>query len=124
MSSILKCTTFHFHSSFPKDLASCLLCSLVSLSCLRKLDNSFCGQSQLPDAMGCLHWLEELNIGGNNCVTLPGLSELSKLVHLNLEHCKLLESLPQLPFPTAIEHDLQINTYAWEEKRIDHFQLS
>ncbi|MCH92775.1 TIR-NBS-LRR resistance protein [Trifolium medium] len=28
-----------------------------------------------------------------------------------MEHCKLLESLPQLPFPTAIEHDLQINTY-------------
>jgi hypothetical protein len=79
---------------------------------LRKLDISFCGLSQLPDAMGCLRWLEELNIGGNNFVKLPSLRELSKLVHLNLEHCKLLESLPQLPFPTAaIEHDLQINTY-------------
>jgi hypothetical protein len=26
-----------------------------------------------------------------------------------LEHCKLLESLPELPFLAAIEHDLRIN---------------
>jgi hypothetical protein len=101
----------------PKEYASCLLSSLLSLSCLHKLDISFCSLSQLPDAIGCLHWLEELNIGGNNFVTLPSLSELSKLKYLNLEHCKLLESLPRLPFPTAIEHDLQINIHEKKKKK-------
>ncbi|KAL5055146.1 hypothetical protein RYX36_035828 [Vicia faba] len=48
---------------------------------------------------------------GNNFVTLPSLSELSKLVYLNLEHCKQLESLPELPFPMTIEQDLRKNKY-------------
>jgi Leucine-rich repeat (LRR) protein len=82
-----------------------LLPSLASLYGLCELDISFCGLTQLPDVIGCLCWLEELNLGGNNFVTLPSLKKLSKLVFLNLEHCKLLESLPDLPSPTAIELD-------------------
>jgi len=106
-SSIFKWTTLiRFRS---KDSTTCLLRSLLSFSCLRKLDISFCGLSQLFDAIGCLRCLEELNLGGNNFVTLPSLKDLSKLLCLNLEHCKLLESLPQLPFPTAIKHDLPID---------------
>jgi hypothetical protein len=111
-SSFLKWTKFRFHSlyhSANKALPSCLLSSLLRLSCLHKLDISFCGLSQLPDAIGCLSWLEELNLGGNNFVTLPSMCELSKLVYLNLEHCKMLESLPQLPFPMTINHDLRIS---------------
>jgi len=91
-------------SLYHEVLTSCLLPSLLSIYCLNEVDISFCGLSYLPDAIGCLLRLERLNIGGNNFVTLPSLRELSKLVYLNLEHCKLLESFPQLPFPTAFEH--------------------
>jgi len=79
-----------------------LLPSLRSLYCLRSLDISFCHLSQVPDTIECLRSLERLNLGGNDFVTLPSLRKLSKLVYLNLAHCKLLESLPQLPSPTAI----------------------
>ncbi|CAK8577201.1 unnamed protein product [Lathyrus sativus] len=85
--------------------------SFLSKYCLRELDISFCGLSQLPEAIGFLRCLEMLNVGGNNFVTLPSLRELSKLVYLNLEHCKQLESLPALPFPMTIEQDLRQNKY-------------
>jgi len=115
-SSILKWTSFRFRSLYPdahKDLASCLLPPLLSLCNLLELDISFCGLRQIPDAIGGLHWLERLDLGGNNFVTLPSLSELPRLVYLDLEHCKLLESLPQLPFPTA-KHDLhKYNKYKY-----------
>jgi hypothetical protein len=73
-SSFLEWTKFRFHSlyhSADKALPSCLLSSLLRLSCLHKLDISFCGLSQLPDAIGCLSGLEELNLGGKFFVTLP-----------------------------------------------------
>ncbi|XP_058730457.1 disease resistance protein RUN1-like isoform X2 [Vicia villosa] len=103
-SSFLKWTALRYHSLYSrahKDLASCLLPFLVNFSSLVELDISFCGLTELPDAIGCLHWLEELNLGGNKFVTLPSLKEICRLAFLKLEHCKLLESLPQLPFPTA-----------------------
>ncbi|KAL5055110.1 hypothetical protein RYX36_035792 [Vicia faba] len=113
-SSIMKWTAFRYHSLFSrahKDLANCLLPFFVSFSSLVQLDISFCGLSQLPDAIGCLRSLEELNLGGNNFVTLPSLEEHYRLAFLNLEHCKLLESLPQLPFPTTIDPGLRKNKY-------------
>ncbi|WJX50831.1 hypothetical protein P8452_37082 [Trifolium repens] len=76
------------------------------LNCLSEIDISFCGLSQLPDAIGCLCQLQSLNLEGNYFVSLPSLNEFSKLIYLNLNHCKFLESLPQLPFPTAINWDL------------------
>jgi Leucine-rich repeat (LRR) protein len=79
-----------------------LLPSLRSLYCLREVDISYCHLSQVPDTIECLHWLERLNLKGNDFVTLPSLRKLSKLVYLNLEHCKLLEFLPQLPFSTTM----------------------
>jgi len=87
--------------------------SLRSLCCLRKVDISFCHLSQVPDTIECLHWLERLNLGGNDFVTLPSLGKLCKLEYLNLEHCKLLESLPQLPFSTAIGRDHHKNKKDW-----------
>jgi hypothetical protein len=107
-SSILKWTTFLFDSLYPDAqnyLSSCLLPPFLSLCNLLVLDISFCGLRQIPDAIGYLHWLERLDLGRNNFVTLPSLSELPRFLYLDLEHCKLLESLPQLPFPTA-KHDL------------------
>ncbi|CAK8577205.1 unnamed protein product [Lathyrus sativus] len=87
--------------------------SFLSKYCLRELDISCCGLSQVPEAIGFLRCLEMLNVGGNNFVTLPSLRELSKLVYLNLENCKCLESLPELPFPTTIKKDLRKNKYMW-----------
>ncbi|XP_058730509.1 disease resistance protein RUN1-like isoform X2 [Vicia villosa] len=80
------------------------LLSLASLHALCELDISFCGLSQLPaDTIGGLHCLQILNLGGNNFVTLPSLAQLSELAYLNLEHCMLLKSFPELPSPTAIK---------------------
>jgi len=106
--SIFKWIMSTFHSLHPKqhkDLASCLLPSLHSFSCLRELDISFCGLNQIPDSIGHISCLQRLNLGGNYFVTLPSFRELSRLVYLNLEHCKLLKSLPALPSPVAIEQD-------------------
>lgn len=87
-----------------------LLPSLASFSCLRELDIGFCGVRKLPDAIGCLHWLERLNLEGNNFVTMPSLADLSKLVYLNLQHCKHLEYFPKLPKPSAMEQDQSFKT--------------
>jgi len=103
-SSSLKRNMLPNHSSFPTPTTRKNLFS--SLHSLRELNLSFCNLLQIPNAIGCLYWLEALNLGGNNFVTVPSLRELSKLVYLSLEHCKLLKSLPVLPFPTAVEHDL------------------
>jgi hypothetical protein len=110
--SSLKWTTIGLRSfyDYQKVLASSLLPSFLSLYCLSEVDISFCGLSQLPDAIGSLSQLERLNIGGNNFVTLPSLKELSNLEYLNLEHCKLLESLPHLPFPTFFDHMTKYKT--------------
>ncbi|KEH27177.1 putative winged helix-turn-helix DNA-binding domain, toll-like receptor [Medicago truncatula] len=87
--------------------------SLHSLYCLRSIDISYCRLSHVPDSIECLHSLERLNLGGNYFVTLPSLRKLSKLVYLNLEHCKLLESLPQLPSPTTIGRERDENDDVW-----------
>jgi len=44
-------------------------------------------------------------------VRLPSLRKLSKLVYLNLEHCKLLESFPQLPSSPIIGREREENEY-------------
>ena len=102
-SSVFKWTMLPHHSLFSATTThTSLLPSLRSLHCLREVDISFCNLSKVPDAIECLHWLERLNLGGNNFVTLPSLRKLSKLEYLNLEHCILFEYLPQLPSPTTI----------------------
>ncbi|RDX76298.1 TMV resistance protein N, partial [Mucuna pruriens] len=71
-------------------------------SALHYLDLSFCNLLQIPDAIGNLHSLAILNLGGNKFVTLPTtIKELSKLQCLNLQHCKQLKYLPQLPTTTG-----------------------
>lgn len=64
------------------------------------LDLSFCNLLQIPDAIGNLHSLVKLNLGGNKFVILPNtIKQLSELRSLNLEHCKQLKYLPELPTP-------------------------
>jgi hypothetical protein len=108
MSLVLKWITLPFRSLYTKankGLGSCLLSSFPSFSFLRELDISFCGLSQIPDAIGCIRWLGRLNLSANNFVTLPSLGELFKLVYLNLQHCKQLKLLPELPLSVAIKQD-------------------
>ncbi|XP_045788672.1 disease resistance protein RUN1-like isoform X3 [Trifolium pratense] len=110
--SFWKRTTIGLRSfyGYHEGLASSLLPSFLSLYCLSEVDISFCGLSQLPSAIGCLRQLVRLNISGNNFVILPNLKELSNLEYLNLQHCMLLESLPQLPFPTLFDITTKRNT--------------
>ncbi|CAJ2634064.1 unnamed protein product [Trifolium pratense] len=80
-----------------------LLLPLVSLlSCLQHLDLSFCNLPQIPNAIGWLHCLETLNLTGNNFVRLPSIKELFKLRRLNLDHCKQLKYLTELPSKTVL----------------------
>lgn len=74
--------------------------SLSDWYSVRKLDLSDCifCEGAIPDDIGCLSSLEELNLGGNNFVSLPAsIRWLSKLILLNLEGCKKLQQLPDLP---------------------------
>ncbi|CAJ1978759.1 unnamed protein product [Sphenostylis stenocarpa] len=86
-----------------KSSGGCLLPSLPTFFSMQDLDLSFCNLSQIPDAIGSMHSLETLNLGGNNFVSLPSsISKLSKLIYLNLEHCKQLRFFPEMPSPTAL----------------------
>ncbi|XP_027909543.1 disease resistance protein TAO1-like isoform X2 [Vigna unguiculata] len=72
--------------------------SLSSVPCLEYLDISFGNLLQIPDGIGNLRSLRGLNLGGNKFVTLPStIKKLSNLQHLNLEHCKEMKYLPELP---------------------------
>ncbi|RDX92886.1 TMV resistance protein N, partial [Mucuna pruriens] len=89
-------------------------CLLPSLHCLRDLDISFCNLCQIPHGIGCLGCLERLNLGGNNFVKLPcDLRKLCNLVYLNLDHCKQLKYLPELPLLTC----LPTREVAWGTRR-------
>jgi len=90
---------FHFFSPpKPEDSLGLLLSSLSCIPCLLDLDISFCNLHQIPDEIGNLRSLKYLNLGGNEFVTLPStIKELSNLQRLNLEHCKQLKYLPELP---------------------------
>ncbi|XP_058730475.1 disease resistance protein RUN1-like [Vicia villosa] len=88
----------------PEDSVGLLLPSLSRLSCLEYLDLSFCNLLQIPTAIGLLHCLETLYLGGNNFVTLPSsIKELSQLRILNLQHCKQLKYLPELPSKNVLQ---------------------
>ncbi|XP_057450973.1 disease resistance protein Roq1-like isoform X2 [Lotus japonicus] len=108
-SSILKIVRFPLHwfySGRREESIGLLLPSVPHFLCLKELDLSFCNLFQVPDAIGCLHSLMWLNLNGNNFVTLPSsIKELSKLLELKLEHCKLLKYLPELPVRSKASFD-------------------
>ncbi|KAL2328008.1 hypothetical protein Fmac_021435 [Flemingia macrophylla] len=70
----------------------------LHFSRLRRLDLSFCNLFQIPDAIGSLQSLVSLNLEGNKFLRLSAaIKELSNLCILNLNHCKQLKYLPELP---------------------------
>ncbi|XP_050108507.1 TMV resistance protein N-like [Malus sylvestris] len=77
-----------------------VLSSLYPLRCLENLVLHYCdlGEGDIPDDIGCLSSLKELDLSGNNFVTLPAsIKCLSRLEHLWLVGCERLEQLPDLP---------------------------
>ncbi|MED6131540.1 hypothetical protein PIB30_010586 [Stylosanthes scabra] len=103
-SSIYKTLTrplHHFLSSrrHPNSVGLLVPC-FSRFPALTFLDISFCNLLQIPDAIGQLRCLQDLNIGGNNIVTLPHcIEELPMLRWLNLEYCKHLKWLPSTLLP-------------------------
>ncbi|WKA00211.1 hypothetical protein VitviT2T_018593 [Vitis vinifera] len=76
------------------------LSSLTVLHSLKKLNLSDRNllEGALPSDLSSLSWLECLDLSRNNFITVPtSLSRLPHLRRLIVEHCKNLQSLPELP---------------------------
>ncbi|XP_062024435.1 TMV resistance protein N-like [Rosa rugosa] len=95
-----------FHSVSPHRL-SLVLASFKHFCSLKELHLNDCklGEGDIPDDIGCLSSLENLDLSVNNFVSLPAsLSRLSKLKYLNLDDCKRLQQLPDLPLFSGTCH--------------------
>ncbi|KAJ4713855.1 NBS-like putative resistance protein [Melia azedarach] len=88
---------------FPRgnlDSIGFFLPSLSGLCALRRLDVGDCNlqEGAIPDDLGCLSSLTNLNLSRNNFISIPAsISQLAKLETLNIDYCKMLEALPDLP---------------------------
>nr|AEE43930.1 TIR-NBS-LRR resistance protein muRdr1F [Rosa multiflora] len=77
-----------------------LLASLKHFSSLTQLKLNDCNlcEGEIPNDIGYLSSLELLQLIGNNFVNLPAsIHLLSKLKRINVENCKRLQQLPELP---------------------------
>ncbi|XP_062021736.1 disease resistance protein RUN1-like isoform X2 [Rosa rugosa] len=78
--------------------ARLVLPSLSGLHSLTKLDLSDCNLSEIPNDLGCLSLLRELDLSKNQFVRLPeSIRQLFRLECLHLDSCCKLQSLPELP---------------------------
>ena len=73
--------------------------NLSGLCSLSTLNLSYCNLSDETNlsSLVLLSSLEYLHLCGNNFVTLPNLSRLSRLEDVQLENCTRLQELPDLP---------------------------
>ena len=77
--------------------------SLSDFCSWTKLDLSFCNLQTIPDDIGYLSSLLELNLAGNYFVCLPkSMIQLSNLEILMLNFCTSLRSLPKLPLKIEV----------------------
>ncbi|GJY66110.1 NB-ARC domains-containing protein, partial [Tanacetum coccineum] len=84
--------------------------SLAGFHMLKSLNFSYCNLEQVPDAIGGLSCLWDLNLEGNNFTSLPGsLSQLSHLQTLVVNGCKKLEVLSELPH-TPLQHNVNLGS--------------
>ncbi|KAI9181502.1 hypothetical protein LWI28_015593 [Acer negundo] len=77
------------------------LSSSSGLSSLVQLNLSKCNLSTLPSALSCLSFLASLDVSGNNFESLS-LEPFSCLAHLNISHCKRLQSVQEFPLPSRL----------------------
>ena len=75
--------------------------SLRSLQhCLKELDVGGCNlmEGAIPSDLWCLFSLEALDVSKNNIRCIPvGIIQLSQLYFLSMNHCLMLEEIPELP---------------------------
>ena len=84
--------------SRPKSPNPMGLSSLSGLCSLTTLNLHDCNLRAIPDDIGCLFSLEEIDLEGNSFVYLPdSISRLCKLKKMGLSNCMSLRSLPKLP---------------------------
>ncbi|KAM7253138.1 hypothetical protein ACFE04_025756 [Oxalis oulophora] len=84
----------------PKSLGFTFPPSLSGLLSLKELNLSDCNlfDESLPSDLVRISTLKKLNLSRNHFITLPnGISQLSQLQSLELEYCKKLEGVPELP---------------------------
>ncbi|WKA11081.1 hypothetical protein VitviT2T_028613 [Vitis vinifera] len=80
------------------DSMNCQLPSLSGLCSLRILRLINCGLREIPSGICHLTSLQCLVLMGNQFSSKPdGISQLHKLIVLNLSHCKLLQHIPEPP---------------------------
>ncbi|KAK4849501.1 hypothetical protein QYF36_025482 [Acer negundo] len=77
------------------------LSSSSGLSSLIQLNLSKCNLSTLPSALSCLSFLASLDVSGNNFESLS-LEPFSCLEHLNISHCKRLQTVQEFPLPSCL----------------------
>ncbi|KAJ8760258.1 hypothetical protein K2173_011670 [Erythroxylum novogranatense] len=101
------CWKFAFN---PKSFENCFLedhhrlgSSLEGLSMLQNLNLSSCNVRELPQDLSFLSSVEYLYFCQNNFERIPPtIKQLSRLKYLNIENCKRLLSLPELPSSVSI----------------------
>ncbi|CAL8173708.1 unnamed protein product [Prunus armeniaca] len=95
--------SFFSFGLFPRknpDPVSLVLASLKDLRFLKFLNLNDCNlyEGAIPEDIGLLSCLVDLNLGGNHFVSLPAsISGLSELRTFTLNNCKWLQKLPSFP---------------------------
>ncbi|KAM5551803.1 hypothetical protein ABKV19_026584 [Rosa sericea] len=90
--------SFHLPISFCLPISG--LCNLTYLN----LSNCNLGEGAFANEFGYFPSLVTLNLSGNNFVRLPtGIGLLSKLENFNLENCKRLQELSDLPSNSILD---------------------
>ena len=85
-------------SSRPKIADTMGLSFLSGLCSLTKLNLRDCNLREIPNDIGCLFSLEEIDLSENSFVCLPdSINQLFKLETMCLKNCTSLRSLPNLP---------------------------
>nr|XP_023918607.1 TMV resistance protein N-like [Quercus suber] len=90
-------------SSRPKIANPVGLSFLSGLCSLTELKLRDCNLREIPNDIGCLFFLEKIDLSENSFVCLPdSISQLCKLEKMDLKNCTSLQSLPKLPVDIVV----------------------